>query len=280
VDETELPEKLILFEGCTTSRMLNALRLSTYVLLDKAVAKGVLEEYKTIPNERCCGYGAHAIGDEEGAENCMEYNLNQMNRIGFKDVLFTCGACTAYMGEHEELVRRGYTAINIMEYVYALIETGGMDKLVDKKLSKDVKVTGHYSCHLRRSVGIDIERMYKRIVDYLGATYVEMSNPTACCGAGSEGSTMTTIAEKKVLDAGKTGADVCPLACAGCEALMSQMGKQKGVKTNFTSISALIVSCFRDLEEYLRRYEPEEQELNQEGEGTGEDSMESEGKDE
>ncbi|MFH1402686.1 MAG: (Fe-S)-binding protein [Candidatus Altiarchaeota archaeon] len=252
----DVPRKLLLFEGCTASRMLKPMRTSTYALLDKAVDKGVLDEYKTIPNERCCGYGSIGIGDEEGAEKCMEYNLSQMNRIGIKDVLFVCGACTAYLGQHEEFIKRGYNPINIMEYLYALIENGDLDKLVDEKLDSIVRITGHHSCHLRRTAEIKVEELYRTIVEYLGATYVEMSEPDTCCGAGSDGSTMTAIAEKKVLDAGRTGADLCPLACAGCEALMSQIGRQKGVKTRFISLSSLVVSCFRDLDMYLEKYEP------------------------
>jgi Fe-S oxidoreductase len=256
-ERIRLPERLVFFEGCATSRVLKTLRLSTYVFLDKAVEKGVLKEYKLIPNERCCGYGSAGIGDKEGAEECVKYNLNQLNRLGIKDVLFSCGACTAYLGEHSEFQRMGFKPINILEYVYALIETGEMDKLADKKLDPKVKITGHYSCHLRRTAGVEMEKIYRTIAKYFGAAYVEMSRPDACCGAGSEGEVMAAIAERKVHDAGKTGADLCPLGCAGCEALLKQVGAQKGVKTKFISVSALAVSCFSDLNERLEKYKPE-----------------------
>ncbi|MBD3387996.1 MAG: hypothetical protein GF416_03010 [Candidatus Altiarchaeales archaeon] len=254
-----IPRKLVFFEGCTTSRMLKTLRLSTYVLLDKAVEAGILEEYKTIPNERCCGYGSVGIGDEEGAEECLTYNLNQLNRLGIKDVLFTCASCTAYLGEHPEFRRRGFKSVNILEYAYALIRSGEMDKLVDRKLDSSVKVTGHYSCHLNRTLGVKIKDLYEVIVDYLGGSYVEMSDPCACCGAGSDGAAMTALAEKKVSDAGATGADLCPLACAGCEALLSQIGGKQGVETKFISVSSLIVSCFSELDRLLEKYEPKEE---------------------
>lgn len=259
-DKLKIPRKLVLFEGCTTSRLLKSLRLSTYVLLDKAVDKGVLEGYQLIPNERCCGYASAGIGDYDGARDCMDYNIAQLNRIGIPDVLFTCGACTAYLGENPEFRRRGFRPINIMEYIYALIQTGELDRLVDRKLDPGFKITGHYSCHLRRTAGVRIDELYRTIVEYLGASYVKMTEPEACCGAGSEAETMTAIAERKVLDAGSTDADVCPLACAGCEALLKQVGPRKGVKTIFTSISALLVTCFSDLDKYLKKYRTVENE--------------------
>jgi Fe-S oxidoreductase len=243
------------------SRMLPEMRLSTYVFLDKAVEKGVLSEYKTIPNEKCCGFGSVGVGDEENAQKCVDYNVGWLNRFGIKDVLFTCGACTAYMGGNKEFLKRGFRPLNIMEYSYALIKSGEMDKLIDRRLDSSVKITGHYSCHLRRTAGVNIEEIYRTISEYLGATYVEMDKATTCCGAGSEGQVMAAIAERKVLEAAKTDADVCPLGCAGCESLLKQVGTQKGIKTKFISLTSLLASCFSDMEKYVEKYEPKKQEI-------------------
>ncbi len=252
-DKIEIPERLIFYEGCTTSRMLKETRLATYVILERAVEKGIIKEYKTIPNERCCGYASMVMGDFENQKNCLLFNLNQMTRIGIKDVLFTCGACTHFMGDAPEFRKRGFRPVNIMEFIYALIENNDFDKLIDRKLPKGFKITGHYSCHLRRLSGLKMEELYKKISNALGAEYVEMPDATDCCGAGSEGTVAMEIAKKKVGNADGTEADVCPLACAGCEAILGIVSKQAKSRTKFSSLSTLIASCMTDLDKRIEK---------------------------
>ena len=252
-EKFEIPERLIFFEGCTTSRLLKELRLATYVILDRAVEKGIIKEYAVLPNERCCGYASMVMGDFENQNKCLIFNLDQMTRLGIKDVFFTCGACTHFMGDSPEFRARGFSPINIMEFLYALIKNGQFDKLIDRKLPKGFKITGHYSCHLRRLSGLKMDELYREIANALGAEYVEMPEATDCCGAGSEGKVAIEIAKRKVENADKTDADICPLACAGCEAILSIVSKQTKSKTKFTSLSTLIASCMTDLDKRIEK---------------------------
>ncbi len=247
--EIEIPQRIVFYEGCTTSRLLKSLRVSTYVILEKATDRGIIEEYKTIPNERCCGYPSLQMGDFKTYHESVLFNVNQLNRIGIKDVLFTCGACTKFLGDHPEFRKREFRPINIMELMYALAKNNQLNKLIDRKLPSNLKITGHYSCHLRRLAGLRTDEMYKTIVEELGGRYVEAPNATDCCGAGSEGNVAMEIAKKKVTGADEVDADICPLACAGCEAMLSVASKQAKSKTKFISISVLIASCFNNLDD-------------------------------
>ncbi|HIE34089.1 MAG TPA: (Fe-S)-binding protein, partial [Candidatus Altiarchaeales archaeon] len=243
-NDIEIPKRLIFFEGCTTSRVLKATRVATYVILEKAVEKGIIEEYRTIPNERCCGYPSAEMGDFETQMQNMIFNINQINRIGMKDVLFTCGACTMFMGDHPEFRKRDLKPINIMEFIYAIARDNQLEKLIDRKLPSTLKVTGHYACHLRRLAGLKMDKLYRGIMEKLGGEYVEMPNATDCCGAGSEGNVALEIAKKKVRNVNKTNAVICPLSCAGCEAILTVAAKQESAKTRFPSISTVVASCF------------------------------------
>jgi len=253
MEKIEIPQRLIFFEGCTTSRMLKELRLATYVILERVVEKGIIKEYKTIPNERCCGYASVVMGDFENQKKLLNFNLEQMTHLGIKDVLFTCGACTHFMGDAPEFRARGFRPINIMEFIYALIKNGQFEKLIDRELPKGFKITGHYSCHLRRLSGVKMDELYREIAEALGAEYVEMPDAAVCCGAGSEGNVAMEIAGRKVENADKTEADICPLVCAGCEAMLSVASKQANSKTRFTSLSALIASCMNDLDRRIEK---------------------------
>jgi len=250
-NEIEIPERLVFFEGCTTSRALPETRLATYIILEKAVKNGIIKEYKTIPNERCCGYASMVRGDFKTQRDNLIFNLNAISRMGIPDVLFTCGACTQFLGNSPEFKRRGFRSINIIEFLYALSKTGDLEKLIDKKLPNDNKITGHYSCHLRRLCGIKMEELYREIADALGVRYVEMKDATECCGAGSEGEIGIKIAERKVENAENSGADIVPLACAGCEAVLTVASKQHNAKVKFISLSSLIAICFDDLDIWI-----------------------------
>jgi|GEM_PF-1571764 len=252
-NKIEIPERVVLFEGCTTSRALPETRLATYILLEKAVEKGIIKEYKIIPNERCCGYASMVIGDFKTQEANLMFNLNAITRLGIPDVLFTCGACTQFLGNDPEFNRRDLRSINIIEFLYALAKRSDLEKLIDRKLPKGTKISGHYSCHLRRLAGVKIERLYGEIAKALGAEYVEMKDATDCCGAGSEGEVAMAIATRKVENADKSGADLVPLACAGCEAMLAVASKQAGTKAKFPSLSSLVVSCFDDLDKWIEK---------------------------
>lgn len=252
-NKIEIPERLVFFEGCTTSRALPETRLATYIILEKAIEKGIIKEYRIIPNERCCGYASMVIGDFKTQMENLIFNLNAMTRIGIPDVLFTCGACTQFLGNDPEFKRRGFRSINIIEFLYALAKGSDLEKLIDRKLPKGTKITGHYSCHLRRLSGVRIEKLYREIARALGAEYVEMKDATECCGAGSEGEVAMKIAKKKVENADNSGADFVPLVCAGCEAMLAVASKQTGTKAKFPSLSSLVVSCFDDLDKWIEK---------------------------
>jgi Fe-S oxidoreductase len=252
-DKIEIPEKLVLFEGCTTSRILSETRLATYILLEKAVDKGIIKEYKIIPNERCCGYASMVIGDFKTQEANLIFNLNAITRTGISDVLFTCGACTQFLGNDPEFRGRGFRSINIIEFLYALAKRSDLERLIDRKLPEGTKISGHYSCHLRRLTGVKVEKLYREIAKALGAVYVEMKEATDCCGAGSEGQVAMAIAQRKVENADKSGADLVPLACAGCEAMLAVASKQAKTKARFPSMSSLVVSCFDDLDRWIEK---------------------------
>lgn len=254
-NKIEIPERLVFFEGCTTSRVLPETRLATYLILEKAVEKGIIKEYKTIPNERCCGYASMVIGDFKTQRENLIFNLNAITKIGISDVLFTCGACTQFLGNDPEFKRRGLRSINIIEFLYALAKRNDLEKLIDRKLPKGTKITGHYSCHLRRLSGIKIEGLYSEIARALGAGYVEMKEATECCGAGSEGEVAMKIAKRKVENADNSGADLVPLVCAGCEAILTVASNQLKSKTKFLSLSSLVASCFDDLDERIEKFE-------------------------
>ncbi len=252
-DEIEIPRRLVFFEGCTTARALPETRLATYILLEKAVDAGIIKEYKIIPNERCCGYASMVIGDFKTQHDNLIFNLNALTRTGIDDVLFTCGACTQFLGNDPEFRRRGFRSINIIEFLYALARRSDLEKLIGRKLPEGTKITGHYSCHLERLAGVRLERLYRGIAGALGAEYVEMKDASDCCGAGSEGKVAMAIAGKKIENADNSKADLVPLACAGCEAMLAVASKQHKSRVKVVSLSSLVVSCFDDLDRWVEK---------------------------
>ncbi|RLI89706.1 MAG: hypothetical protein DRO65_03865 [Candidatus Altiarchaeales archaeon] len=98
-----------------------------------------------------------------------------------------------------------------------------------------------------------MEEMYREVAKALGAKYKEMENATDCCGVGSEGDVAMKIALKKIKNAEKANATIVPLACAGCELMLTTVAKREGSKVLFPSFSSLIVSCFNDLDSWVEK---------------------------
>jgi glycolate oxidase iron-sulfur subunit len=104
----------------------------------------------------------------------------------------------------------------------------------EPRTTKKVKITYHDPCHLNRELGIKSEprEILKTIPDI---EFVEMSNPSRCCGSGgsfnlSHYDLSLKILEKKIDDIKSTGAEIVVTNCSGCMLQLKDGAHQKGMK--------------------------------------------------
>lgn len=180
-----------------------------------------------IPRDQCCcGTPAFVHGDVETIRELARRNLDAMERSGAEYIVTGCGSCGGAW-QHD------YTEIFSGDAVYAAKAAHWSARtydistfLVDVAKYRpptgrvDAVVTYHDSCHLKKTMKVwrEPRELLKGIP---GITFREMSQPDACCGSGgsyglTHFATSAEIANRKVDDAARTGADTLTTGCPAC----------------------------------------------------------------
>jgi glycolate oxidase iron-sulfur subunit len=181
----------------------------------------------SIPKEQgCCGIPVFVHGDVETIRELGRRNLDAMEGSGAEYLITGCGSCGgAWQHEYKEVFANdpvyGPKAERWAQRTYD-ISTFLVDVIKYRRPQGkvDAVVTYHDSCHLKKTM--KVSREPREILNGIpGVTFKEMSAPDACCGSGgsyvlTHFGTSTDIAERKVLDAGRTGADTVTTGCPAC----------------------------------------------------------------
>lgn len=209
-----------LFAGC----------LLDFVYVD--TAKAVIANLNSIGykvdfpmGQACCGCPASNMGDVENAKKEAILNIEAMHAEDYDYIVTACPSCThqlqvypTFFDEDDEMkVRAEEIAKKSYDFCKLFYELGGMSEEGD---DKELKVTYHDSCHLKRTLGV-----YKEPRELLshtnGIELVEMTDSDQCCGfAGSYNvlypNISSKILENKINNANETKADVLAIDCPGC----------------------------------------------------------------
>jgi Fe-S oxidoreductase len=208
---------MIYFQGCTAREKLKRISQSTQKLLDLA---GV--EYTILEDEECCGSVLLRTGFTEDAREAMEKTYQKLK--GEKVVVSCAGCYRTFQEDYPQHVGE----VEVVHISQLLEELLSEDKL---QLSKDdVMVTYHDPCHLGRHLGeYDSPR---RVLERKG-DLLEMDKnreEARCCGSGGGVKSAypvlsQSMAERRVEDARKTGAEVMVTCCPFCVLNLESVGK-------------------------------------------------------
>jgi heterodisulfide reductase subunit B2 len=213
-----------------------------YDMSTRAVASALGIELEEIPGWTCCGATSAHETSELLALALPARNLLLAQDQGL-DVMVCCAACYSRLREANvgikegdnhakvaEIVGRPYDGeVQTRHFLDIIANEYGLDAMsakVEKKLA-DLKVASYYGCLLVRKPEVvafdDPENptFMDDFVSALGATPVDWSHKTECCG-GSLGLTRTDVVLRLVRDileiATEAGADCVMVACPLCQA--------------------------------------------------------------
>ena len=209
-----------LFAGC----------LLDFVYVD--TAKSLIKNMNSIGykvefpmGQACCGCPASNMGDIENATKEAEINIKAMDAEKYDYILLACPSCTHQLQSYKDFFEEG------TEMHKRAMELGSkcvdFCKLFHEKDThenhgdgKNVKVTYHDSCHLKRTLGV-FEEPRELLKETEGIEFVEMEESDNCCGfAGSYNVLYPDISSKilknKIENIKKSGADVVAVDCPGC----------------------------------------------------------------
>ena len=206
---------MIYFQGCCPRKAKN----------DNQIHPGVTGpgrvEYKLLDDEKCCGSVLLRTGFTGDAQEAMQETYDKLKG---EMVVVSCAGCYRTFRKITPACRE-VDVVHISQLLEELISEG---KLQIQK--EEIKVTYHDPCHLGRHLGeYDAPR---RVLKKKGEL-VEMDKnreEARCCGSGGGVKSAypelsESMAERRVDDARKTGAELLVTCCPFCVLNLESVGK-------------------------------------------------------
>ncbi len=177
-----------------------------------------------LPRQGCCGAPALYLGQEKNAAQMLEKNLETLAGKDYDYIVTACPTGTTLFTKHAAAwgKDKGKTAertIDFIKLVHHLIKEEKLNPAAGPGVG-EIKITYHYSCHLRRESGIAGEP--REVLEAVpGVSWVEMEEADRCCGfAGSYSQKLPEISRqllnRKVEHILRSGADAVVTGCPGC----------------------------------------------------------------
>ncbi len=205
----------------------------------------------------CCGASSAHRTDARLAASMPLANLALIAEMGMDEVTMPCAACFGRHKAAQHAVARnpelkaelaaeiGFAAeppVAVRTLLDTMVDRIGLDAIAQKvsRPFTGLKVACYYGCLLTRPVAVTGAKDHEcpmnmdRLITALGATVVDWSAKTSCCG-GSLSLTQTDIAldlTRKILtNAQAAGADVVAVSCPMCHANLDARQHQLALGT-------------------------------------------------
>ena len=237
--------QLSYYPGCTSHST-----AVEYAMSLEAVLEALDVELLEIEDWNCCGAAAaHSLSHLLSL--CLPARDIAKAQQAELPLLVPCAGCFNALKKAEKALKEkgdlarqieeivGFTyreGLEILALIDVVVNRIGLDKLREKvtKPLDGLKVASYYGCALVRNPQVtqldDPENpMYlDRIMETLGATPVEWSYKTECCGADlalTHGSTVVEMVTRIVEMAREAGADCITCSCGLCQANLEMRQK-------------------------------------------------------
>ncbi len=204
------------FIGCTSSYREKQIASNTVEILQKL---GI--DFRILGGEEwCCGSPLYRTGQVDLANNTLKHNLEVLEGLNVKKIIFTCPGCYKTFKEaHRYGIKSDIEFMHATEFL--------VDQLKDEKLKeleefKGKVVTYHDPCHLGRSIGV--YEPPREILNYMGLEIIEMPRNRKnayCCGAGGGVKAAFPdyalwVANERLREVDYVGAEIVATACPFC----------------------------------------------------------------
>jgi len=238
--------ELLVFGGCTGSYRMTAMLRTGVTILQRM---GIPYAYAG-PKEMCCGSPIIRTGQLESASRLIGSNLDLFEEMGIKEIVSPCSGCSKtikadYPLLAEKLGKKWSGKVKHFSELYVELLRDGRIK---PTRSIERTATYHDPCHLGRAQRIfDEPREILRAIPGLKLVEMEFSGENGrCCGAGGgvKGhypEMAEQIADKRVLEAVETGADLLVTMCPFCQASFTQSIDKLGVNIELIGVEELLL---------------------------------------
>lgn len=249
-DIGEIPEhgfqkdkaEVIYFVGCVSSffPMVQKIPQNFVQIMDKAgVDFTILGE-----GEWCCGFPLIGAGMSKELEKLKAHNIDKINEVGAKSVVFSCPSCYRTW---KELYESDVELLHSSHLLERLIKE---NKIPLKELN--LTVTYHDPCDLGRNSGVyEPPREVLKMIP--GVKLIELKNnreKTVCCGGGGnvemvDPELSAGIAQKKIDEIQDTGADIIVTSCQQCVRTISTRARKQGIKLKVMDLTEIVMMAMK-----------------------------------
>jgi L-lactate dehydrogenase complex protein LldE len=241
--------KVSLFVTCLVDQFFPRVGFAAAELLTRRGVEVVFNAGQT-----CCGQPAFNAGYRAEARAVAEVTLRLLAREleGADYVVVPSGSCATMLKKfYPELFKddAGLRPLaesvggRVYEFSQFLVEVLGVE---DTGAQYRGRVTYHDSCHLLRELGVSGEPR-KLLAAMRGAEFVEMDGADACCGFGGVFAIKfpeisSAIAEEKIRNIERCGADTVVACDAGCLMQMSGLLSRRGSSVRCLHLAELLAA--------------------------------------
>lgn len=202
-------------------------------------------EFTTLgEDEWCCGYPLYVAGMRDRMAELVRHNVQQVRRVGAKQVVFTCPSCYyAWTHLYPEVV--DVSGIRLQHATEFLAELLAGSKLPLGPV-EDV-VTYHDPCDLGRKSGVyDAPReVLAHIPELELREMVAYRENALCCGGGgdveiSDPSVSTGVAGRRLAQVQATEASYVASACQQCKRTLQEGARRHKIRVRAVDVVELV----------------------------------------
>jgi len=233
--------RVIYFVGCVAAfyPMAHKIPQSFAQILDKAKV-----DFAILGGEEwCCGFPLIQAGMKEKMQKLIEHNQGKVKEIGAETVVFACPSC---YHTWKEMYKTDAELLHSTQFMERLI---GEKKIIFHNGASKT-VTYHDPCDLGRNSGVyDPPRNVLRQIP--GLKVVELENNRqlgVCCGGGGDLEMIdpglsAAIAQRKIEEIQKTGADEVVTSCQQCIRTISGYARRHKIKLKARDITEVVLEA-------------------------------------
>ena len=238
---------LLYFPGCVTAyRLPKVARYVTEILNQAGIKVTVLGA-----KEWCCGNPLLSMGRIDLAKETIMHNIEEIERIGAKQVITSCAGCYRTMTQDYPRILGqplSFKVTHLTQFLNKLIKDGK----IKVKTTIRKRITYHDPCEIGRHCNI-FEQPREIVNSIPGVDLVEMERNREnawCCGGGGSVSVLSSslslkVAHERLKEAQRTGATTIVTACPSCILMLDLANKRMGAKLRVIDISELVTQAMR-----------------------------------
>jgi len=194
--------------------------------------------------EWCCGFPLIQAGMYKKAEKLKAHNLDKIQEVGAKRVVFSCPSCYRTWKEFYD------TDVELIHSSHLLEEFIKEKKIPLKELN--LTVTYHDPCDLGRNSGVyEPPREILRMIPGLKLVELEKNRErSVCCGGGGDvemanPDLTSEIAQMKIDAIQRTGTNIVVTPCQQCVRTISTRARKQGIKLKVMDLTEIVMMAMK-----------------------------------